>query len=280
MSPVVIWRAWQPTTSFLSNSATALKDQGRGKVVVAGSQGSVLPATLVARAGARAGVLHDAGIGKDEAGVSGLAWTDEIGLALCAVDYRTARISEANDMMARGRISRANRLAASLGVVPGMACAEAAERLVAAAQPTNIPPPYDESKARFLAREANGVRVWCLDSNSHLRDDDAGHVVLTGSHGGLVGGKPESALRVSARAAVFNDAGICPDGSSISRLPALDEWGIPAGTVAAASARISDGRSTYFDGMMSLVNERARALGAAPGMSAREFVACVLGDGA
>ncbi len=105
--------------------------------------------------------------------------------------------------------------------------------------------------------------------------------MLTGSHGGLVGGKPELALRVRARAAVFNDAGICPDGSSTSRLGVLDEWGIPAGTVSAASARISDGRSSYYDGVMSLVNGRAQALGAAPGMSARDFVACVLrGDGA
>jgi hypothetical protein len=260
----------------LVDSATALKDQARGKVVVAGSQGIVLPANLVARAGARAAVLHDAGIGKDDAGVAGLAYGDRLGLALACVDYRTARISDAKDMMARGRISRANALAASLGVAPGMACAEAAERLACAPQPATIPPPYDESMARHLALERNGVRVWCLDSNSHLRDDDAGHVVLTGSHGGLVGGRPESALRVRARAAVFNDAGPSPDGSSTSRLAVLDGWGIPAGTVSAASARISDGRSSYEDGVMSLVNERAKALGAAPGMRARDFVACVL----
>ncbi len=113
----------------LVDSATALKDQARGRVVVAGSQGSVLPANLVARAGARAAVLHDAGIGKDEAGVAGLAWADGLGLALACVDYRTARISDAEDMMARGRISRANALATALGVAPGMACAEAAGRL-------------------------------------------------------------------------------------------------------------------------------------------------------
>ncbi len=263
----------------LLDSATALKDQARGKVVVAGSQGSVLPANLVARAGARAAVLHDAGVGKDEAGVAGLAYGDELGLAVATVDYRTARISDSKDMMARGRISRANALAAALGVAPGMACADAAERLVGAGLPRELPPPYDESKARHLALEENGIRVWCLDSNSHLRDDDAGHIVLTGSHGGLVGGRPESALRVRARAAVFNDAGPAPDGSSTSRLGVLDEWGIPAGTVSAASARISDGRSTYTDGVMSLVNERAKALGAAPGMSARDFVACVLRAG-
>ena len=51
--------------------------------------------------------------------------------------------------------------------------------------------------------------------------------------------------------------------------------GIAAATVAAASARIGDARSTYEDGILSRVNARAAALGIAPGNSAREFVAIV-----
>jgi hypothetical protein len=257
------------------DSATALKDQARGHVVVAGSQGSPLPANLVARAGAIACVLHDAGIGKDEAGVSALPYCDGLGMAAATVDYKSARISDSKDMMARGVVSRVNALAAKLGAQPGMKCSEVAELLTRAPTPKTVPAPYDEDKARFLALTgASGRKVWALDSNSHLRDDDAGHVVLTGSHGGLVGGRPESALRVKAYGAVFNDAGICPDGSSTSRLPVLDDWGIAAALVSAASARISDGRSTYEDGVLSMVNERAKAAGGRVGMAAREF--CVL----
>jgi hypothetical protein len=48
-----------------------------------------------------------------------------------------------------------------------------------------------------------------------------------------------------------------------------------AAVVAAASARIGDGRSTYFDGVISAVNETAAALGARPGMAASEFAALV-----
>jgi len=258
-------------------SATSLKDQAKGAVVVAGSQGSELPANLVARAGAYACVLHDAGIGKDEAGVSALPYCDGLGLAAATVDYRSARISDAKDMMTRGIISRVNALAAKLGCTVGMKCSEVAERLTQAQKPHEMPPPYDEAKGRFLALTSkSGLKVWALDSNSLLKPDDAGHIVLTGSHGGLVGGKPESALRVKAHAAVFSDAGICPDGSSTSRLPVLDEWGIAAATVSAASARISDGRSSYQDGILSLVNERAKAVGARVGMSAREFVTCLI----
>ena len=59
----------------------------------------------------------------------------------------------------------------------------------------------------------------------------------------------------------------------MTRLPALDARGIAAATVAAASARIGDARSTYEDGILSRVNRGAAALGIAPGISAREFVA-------
>ena len=50
---------------------------------------------------------------------------------------------------------------------------------------------------------------------------------------------------------------------------------IASATVAAASARIGDARSTYEDGILSRVNSCAAALGVAPGISAREFVAIV-----
>ena len=52
----------------------------------------------------------------------------------------------------------------------------------------------------------------------------------------------------------------------------LDERGIAAATVDAASARIGDGRSTYEDGTVSRVNETAQALGIVPGMAARDAV--------
>ncbi len=86
-----------------------------------------------------------------------------------------------------------------------------------------------------------------------------------------MGGRPENALRVDALAALFNDAGIGAAG--VGRLPALDERGIAAAAVAADSARIGDGRSTYFDGVVSRVNRTAERAGARPGMAARRFVA-------
>src|SRR5207237_589997 len=111
------------------------------------------------------------------------------------------------------------------------------------------------------------------DSASLVAPEHHDAIVITGSHGGLLGGRPETALKYDVRAAFYNDAGIGIDEAGVSRLPALDQRGIAAATVAAASARIGDARSTYEDGMLSRVNARAAALGLAAGMPAREAAA-------
>ena len=96
---------------------------------------------------------------------------------------------------------------------------------------------------------------------------------MTGSHGGLLGGKPETAIKYDVLGALYNDAGVGKDDAGVSRLPALAARGIAAAAVAAASARIGDARSTYEDGIVSRVNTHAAALGLRQGLSARDFVA-------
>ena len=63
------------------DSATKLAPADRGAVVVCGSHGGTFPAWLAARAGVRAIVLNDAGLGLDRAGVAGVAWLDALGIA-------------------------------------------------------------------------------------------------------------------------------------------------------------------------------------------------------
>ncbi|MGH7211165.1 MAG: hypothetical protein ACREF1_06845, partial [Acetobacteraceae bacterium] len=75
-----------------------------------------------------------------------------------------------------------------------------------------------------------------------------------------------------AFAALFNDAGIGIEWAGIARLAALDARGIAAATVAAASARIGEARSTLEDGVLSAVNASAAALGAAVGARAWDVV--------
>jgi hypothetical protein len=114
--------------------------------------------------------------------------------------------------------------------------------------------------------------VVLLDSISLVEPSDRGQIVVTGSHGGLLGGRPETASKIDVFAALFNDADIGIDGAGLTRLPALDARGIAAATVSAWSARIGDGRSTYQDGFITHMNETAHRYGAEIGISARDFV--------
>jgi hypothetical protein len=257
------------------DSITTLTDEHRGHVIVAGSHGAVYAAYLAAKDGARAVILNDAGVGKDKAGISGLPYLDELAIPAAVIGYRSARIGDGADMMARGQISHVNAAAKTLGCAPGQSCRDCAERMQSA--PPVAAAPATLSETRILLRAEPGEsEVWGLDSASLILPEDSSHILIVGSHGQSLGGRPETALKYDALAAVFNDAGIGIDDAGISRLPALDTRAIPAATVAADSARIGDGRSTYEDGVISRVNETAAKLGAATGMRTTDFVACVI----
>lgn len=256
-----------------ADSATDLDAAAAGKVVVCASHGGRYPAALAARVGVGAIVLHDAGVGLDDAGVAGLELLDELGTPAVAVGHLTARIGDAADTLARGRLTRVNGAAHRLGCTPGMTVRDAVE-LLARAAPPGRPADVDAGEARHLLREGPAA-VWALDSASLVSSGDVDAIVLTGSHAGLIGGEPARALKADALAAVFNDAGSA-GGAGLTRLPALDVRGIPAAAVGACSARIGDGRSTYADGVLSAINATARSLGASEGLSARDFVELVI----
>lgn len=256
---------------ILADSATKFFDQHRGQVVICGSHGGVYCGYLAARAGLRAVILNDAGIGLDQAGIACLAYGDNISMAVATCRHDTARIGDAQDMATRGVIGHVNRIAQDLGCRPGQRVVEAAELLRKAPHLDWAMPAYAEARV-VIDGNVGKPGVVCLDSVSLVTEDDIGRIVLTGSHGGLMGGRPELALKVDALAAFFNDAGIGIDEAGLARLPALDQRGIPAATVDAMSARIGDGRSTYEDGVISRVNECARSAGIVEGMAAKDAV--------
>jgi hypothetical protein len=258
-----------PAPIVIADSITRVGLEAAGAVVANASHGGVYAAYLAAKLRVAAAIFNDAGVGKDRAGIGGLDYLDGLGVAAATIGHDTARIGDGADMLARGVITHANALGAALGVRPGLPCAEAAA-LLQQAQPSDRPPP-EALEAAFLA-VAEVPQVWALDSASLVLPEHGGAIVVTGSHGGLLGGKPETALKYDVKAALYNDAGIGIDEAGVSRLPALDSRGIPAATVSAASARIGDARSTYEDGVISRVNARAAALGLHEGISARDFV--------
>ncbi|MDH5285366.1 MAG: hypothetical protein OEX23_01870 [Betaproteobacteria bacterium] len=266
---------------LLADSVTALSAAHAGCVLVAGSHGGVIAARYAAHAQVRAAVFNDAGIGCDEAGVAGLAWLEARGVAAAAVSHDSARIGDAADSLARGRVSRANAQARALGVTPGQGCAHAAQLLRAAVPAAVDEPQPCPSDGRHALRAAGdgAPSVIGLDSIGLVEPGDAGRVLVIGSHGGLHGGDPASALSVDARAAFFHDAGIGRDEAGTTRLPALAARNVPAGTVDFRSARIGDARSMWATGVLSRVNAPLAAFGARSGASLRDVAAALAARG-
>lgn len=263
--------------ALVRDSVTHLRGAAAGAAALCASHGGVYAAWYAARCGVSAVILHDAGIGLDGAGTGGLGWLAARAVPAACVGHMTARIGDGADMLARGRLSAVNAPAAGLGLAVGMAAAEALAILAAAAlPPAVVTDEMDEARREIAGAGRRGVRVVALDSNGLVRASDAGHIVVTGSHGGLLGGRPETAVKAQVMAALYNDAGIGADQAGISRLPALQDRAIAGACVAAGSARIGDAMSTWDDGVVSALNPLAAARGGRIGQSARAFVAAML----
>ena len=254
-----------------TNTITKMLAAHRGQVVVAGSHGGVYAGWCAAKGGARAVILNDAGVGKDQAGLGSLPFLDGLGLAAATADSQSCRIADAADMLATGVISAVNRTAAALGCAPGQTVHDCAMRMRSAALPAGPVPQLQESRF-VIDQEDAGRAVIGIDSASLFQPEDAGRIVVTASHGALVGGRPDTVVPPGVFAAFFHDAGGAKGGSGYSRLAALDEVEVVAGTVAADSARVGDARSCYHDGVLSHVNDLASKRGARVGMALRDFI--------
>lgn len=263
-----------PEDIAVADSVTKLGPEHRDRVLIGASHGGVYAGYLAAKARVRGVILNDAGVGKEGAGIGALAYLDEIGLPAATVACMSARIGDGDDIARRGVISFVNRAAAALGCAPEVSARDCALAMRAAPVFSGEAPAYAE--ARFLLWEEPGrPQVWGLDSASLVRPEDAGQIIITASHGGLLAGQTKTALSVDALAAAYNDAGVGIDEAGISRLPALDRRGIAAVTVDCRTARIGDARSSWQTGRISHLNAVAERAGVEVGMSLMDYVNCL-----
>jgi len=254
---------------IVTPSVTRLPPETPGSVVVGGSHAAIFTVYLSARAGARAAIQHDAGIGLDQAGVSGLEWAEKLGMAVAAVAANSARIGDGDDMMRRGVLSRVNKIAAACGVKCGMSCRDAAERLRNAPLPHTVPEPREET--RYVHEGAEGKRrgIASVDSVALMTAQDEGQVMATGSHSALPAG--DYIARIRPKLSLGNDASMGIEQAGIAALQVLGQVGIAAAAVSSMTARIGDGRSTLLDGVISALNREAELLGGEIGMKALEL---------
>ena len=254
------------------SSCSQVRDEHAGHVIVSGSYGGPYNAYNAAKRGVRGVIMCDAGVGKDDAGISGLAYLDEVGVPAATADGMTCHIGDGEHVLEHGIVSYVNRSAEKLGCSRGEGVRACAERMRAGTPPNGNLPPVDGGGRHVVRERAGEPRVVCADTATMVEPEDAGQIVVTGSHGALFRGQPDGLIAPNVYAVFFSDGGIGMDDAGVTRLAELDKRNIPAGTASAESAPIGDARRIYAEGILSRVNDSAVRLGARPGLSLKAFV--------
>jgi hypothetical protein len=121
------------TPMRLFDSVAELTAADRGCIAITGSHGGLSAARYAIGIRPLLVVFNDAGVGRDAAGIAGLATLQAEGLAGCTVSHASARIGQACSTLDDGVISHVNAAAAALGIEPGQRCGKAIAQLARAA---------------------------------------------------------------------------------------------------------------------------------------------------
>lgn len=113
------------TSIRLIDSITELTAADAGCIAVSGSHGGISSARYAAQSQPLLSIFNDAGVGKAGAGIAGLAYLQDHGLAACAVAHTSARIGAAKSTAIEGIISHVNAQADALGVRVHQSCEQA-----------------------------------------------------------------------------------------------------------------------------------------------------------
>lgn len=243
---------------LITDTITILTPEDRGAIVVSGSHGGISSAQFAIGRGLAAVFYNDAGIGRDKAGIAGLAHLDGLRVAAMTFGHDTAEIGDGEDSWATGIVTAANEVAQRAGARIGVSVRDVATSIhVGGGDRMGEGQPSLHRASTLVGT----TEVTLLDSVSMLREEDYDRIVVTGSHGGAVSG--EFASRWKPRLVVFNDAGGGKNNAGWRALPQLDAAGVAAVAVSAQSARIGEPATALEGGVISYVNRRAAELGLA-----------------
>jgi hypothetical protein len=253
-------------------SYVASEPATQGDVVVNASYSGVLCARMVMSAKPQAVIGLDCAIGKDGAGIAGLWYCEALGVPAAAVDVMTAEMGNGSDLYDNGIVSRVNDAAQALGIEPGMKASDAARFLQTGEKKPAV---FEPTRRRVIHTAASGRSIVCTDSIAYaLPEDKNRNVLCTAGHTGrsVVGYFRD----FRPWAFICSDGGVGKNNSGLSALEAVEPDGIPGASVSALTARMGDGQSTYFDGVISACNEPARDKGVRVGQSAQEAALLLL----
>lgn len=254
------------SATHVTRHVEELPESTINEVVVNASYAGVYCAHLIQRAQPIGVIGVDCGVGKDGAGIAGLWFFEALGIPAAAANVATVELGNGRDLYDNGVISKVNSYARALGIEIGATVREAARILVT--QPTPLPELDNEN--RLVVEEGPfGHNVVATNSIADaLPEDKDTNVLCTAGHTGrsvvdyILGFRPYGFI--------CSDGGPAKNDSGLSALPLANDAGIPGASVSADTARMGDGQSTYFDGVISAVNELAAEAGVRVGQTAQQ----------
>ncbi|PJI39238.1 hypothetical protein [Ferrovibrio sp.] len=122
--------------------------------------------------------------------------------------------------------------------------------------------------ARTVLPHGSDGHVLLLDSIAEILPEDAGWLVISGSHGGI--SAAQFAVAVQLRGCFLNDAGLGKDNAGIAGLALL---AYPAAAYSHSSARIGDAADAWANGILTHINAAGRAAGWRDGQSVQDAAA-------
>jgi len=118
-----------PIAAVIMDSVSYVTEANRSDIIISGSHGGTSSARYAIDIAAGAVFFNDAGCGKNNAGIRGLALLQQHSIIAAAVDHCSAEIASGADTYANGVISHVNGCAARAGLRKGMPVREAVEHL-------------------------------------------------------------------------------------------------------------------------------------------------------
>src|SRR5262249_8471712 len=143
-----------------------------------GSYGGVYNAYHAAKRDLRGVVLSDAGVGKNDAGIDGLPYLDQVGLAAATADAQTCRIADGDDMLERGVISRVNKSAAALGCKVGQTVRDCAMLMRGGPVVHSDLKMIQGGQRAPISAVPGEPKVVCIDAAPMLAPEDEGAIVI------------------------------------------------------------------------------------------------------
>jgi hypothetical protein len=234
-------------------------------------------AVSLLRRGLRGFIGVDAGIGRNEAGIGGLALAETVGVAAAAVSVYSADMCDGRSVWTDGVISRVNGPAAAAGAEPGQPTRVAAERMLSArkGEERDVPSELPDS-AVVLAADPRGSVYGCW-SMSLVQGEHAGDVFCVGTPVDTTMTVYIHRHGIRPAGIIGSDGGFGRGQMAIAGLGILERMGIACAAVSHLSAELGDAASIFRDGRITRANGPARAGGLAHGMTAMEAAFLLIG---